>query len=141
MTFSHDRIDSISECLLDKYKKCPINLKKRFEHVVGVTVANDSPIENIVIWVSDNVYNYIRSKPIHGSQTLISEEECKDYRQNNPQLSGGRFLQLKCVINTELIQLIMSYTDEIVVLSPNALKNTIIEKIRGQNRNYFLERT
>ena len=98
-------------------------------------------IENIVIWVSDNGYNYIKSKPIHVSQTLISEERCKDYKKNNPQLFGGRFLQLKCVVNTELIQLIMSYTDEIVVLSPDRLKNTIIEKILGQNRNYFPERT
>lgn len=141
LTFSLDRIDSINECLGDKFKKCPINLKKRFEYVVGVTVSNDSPIENIVIWVSDNGYNYIKSKPIHVSQTLISEEGCKDYRKDNPQLIGGRFLQLKCVVNTELVQLIMSYTDEIVVLSPDGLKNAIIEKILGQNRNYFHERT
>lgn len=141
LTFSLDRINDIKECPEAKYIKCPIDLRKRFEHVVGVTVSKDSPIEEIIIWTSDKGYGYIKSKPLHSSQVFFNEKEEVEYRYSHPHLSGGKFLKLYCVINTELLQLIMSYTDELVVLSPSKLKNDIINKILAQNQNYLLLRT
>ena len=138
LTFSLDRIDDIEDCLMDKFKQCPVNLKKRFEHVVGVTVPNESQIEDIIIWTSDKGYNYVKSKPLHGSQYFLDDDESLAYRKDNPHLVNGSFIRLKCIVNTELVQLIMSYTDELVVLAPNSLKKVLIEKILAQNKNYLL---
>ena len=137
LTFSLDRIDKVIECPEKKYRQCSIDLKQRFKYVVGVTVSADSSIEDILIWCSDKGYNHIKSKPLHESQEFLTYEQEESLRNAYPNLGGGKFFRLQCVINTELIRLIMSYMDELVVLSPMALKEQIIDKIVGLNKNYY----
>ncbi len=138
LTFALDRIDGFTPCPADKYKDCPVDLQERFEHIVGVTYNNDSPVEDILLWASPGGLPYLMSKPMHPSLSEVNVEETGHLRETHPHLAGGGFLRMRCMVNVELVQAIMAYGDELVILSPTSLKEVILQKIIRLKSNYLL---
>ncbi len=128
LNFALDRIDEFKPMPNIDYIDLNEDLESRFEDIVGVTFYSDKPIENILIWVDDESYPYIITKPLHGSQRVIREEEDSLLRQKYSTLKGGRFFRLQCILNFELEQLLMSYMDKVVVLEPI----TLLDNIKGR---------
>ena len=138
LTFALDRIDGFEPCPANTYRECTEDLQVRFEHIVGVTYNNGSPVEDIVLWASPNGLPYLTSKPIHPSLTEVDAEEDTRLRREYPHLQGGSFLRMRCMVNVELTQAVMAYADELVVLSPSSLKKDIQQKILRLKANYLL---
>lgn len=63
-----DRIISLNEINLKYRTNNEIDFEEYFEDVVGVTIRTDVPIEKVLIKVTNEVWPYIKSKPLHGSQ-------------------------------------------------------------------------
>lgn len=59
---------------------------ERFEEIIGVTYNEDNPLQNIIIWVSENSKDYVITKPIHGSQRTIKGERDSQLRDVYPHL-------------------------------------------------------
>ena len=70
-----DRIFSVNE-LKTKFKSnSKIDFEEYFEDIIGVTVNQKIPIEKIKIKIKKDVWPYLESKPLHGSQKTISRNQ------------------------------------------------------------------
>lgn len=135
INFALDRIDDFELVDGKKYKEPSMELEERFEEIVGVTLIKGASSEKILLWVSDKQMPYIQTKPLHGSQRVIkgarAEQLHKEYGIND-----GHFIEINCIVNTELKQLIASQMDDMMVLSPQTLCNAMFERIEQQWNKY-----
>ena len=116
----------------------PDDLYERYEEIIGVTYLDNSPLQEITFWVSDNSKNYVITKPIHGSQKTIRGEIDSQLRSTYPSLKDGQFFQIECRENYELIRELTSFGPELVVLSPAKLKHNIQSQLKSSLLQYKL---
>ena len=136
LTFAIDRIDGFEPMPHIEYIKPNEVLEERFEDIIGVTLRSDSVVEKILLWVSNEQYPYIKTKPMHGSQKEIKGERLAELQEKYVALGEGYFIELSCVINYELKQLLMSMMDRTVVLEPQELSADIRSRINNLARMY-----
>ena len=122
--YALDRIDSFEEVAIP-YKEAEVDFSEYFDDVIGVTVPEGTPSEDIVIKVSKARYNYIKTKPLHLSQRTI--EEADDYV----------IVSINVKVNNELESLILSFGDDMEVISPASFRDRIAEKIQSTNQRYL----
>jgi len=108
-----DRIETIEDSKIDYIVNNQINFEEYFEDVVGVSIYNNSEVEVVIIKASNNVFPYIESKPIHGSQRVINKD------------INDVTIELKLKINHELMALLFSFMDAIDIMEPLSLRNRI----------------
>ena len=118
-----DRIVSL-ERTTKSYKECEIDFEEYFEDVIGVTRPTGTESQKIQLWISRSLWDYIDTKPIHGSQTRISEDE------------SGVIIEIDVIPNYELEQLLLSYGEGINVLSPKELREKIKGRIEESMKKY-----
>lgn len=138
LTFPLDRIDGFNINSNTSYLSAPENLYERYEDIIGVTFNEDSPLQEITFWVSDNSKNYVITKPIHGSQKTIRGEIDSQLRSTYPSLKDGQFFQIECRENYELIRELISFGKDLVVISPTQIKKNITGLIEQQYIAYKL---
>lgn len=120
-----DRITRVVH-LSKKLIPSEINFEEFFEDIVGVTNYEGAPIETIVLRIAKRDIGYIRTKPLHHTQTELKEKETAD----------SVYIQIKVKINTELKMLLFSYNDTIEVISPQSLRDEFAEKIAKMQSFY-----
>lgn len=135
LTFPLDRIDDFIINTNVSYLSAPENLYERYEEIIGVTYNEDNPLQKIVFWVSENSKDYVITKPIHGSQKVIRGEMDSQLRKNYPRLNDGKFFQIDCRENYELIRDLTSFGPELIVLSPVKLR----EYLQSRLENFLLQ--
>ena len=129
LNFALDRIDKV-EPLPDKnYAECPEDLYERFEEIVGVTFFEDRPVEHILFWVSDASKDYVATKPIHESQIQYQGSEEDRLKNQYTDLHGGAFFSIDCIENYELIRELCSFGCDLIILSPNKIKQAVIMRM------------
>ena len=115
-----DRIMSIDNSEEKYIQNKDIDFDDFFEDVVGVSTNPVGSTENVLIKVSSDVWPYIESNPIHGSQKI--KNKANEYTE----------IELDVQVNHELIALLFSYMDAVEILEPAALREkfkTISESI------------
>lgn len=118
-----DRIQSISESRITYRPNTEIDFEEFFEDVVGVTVPLGET-QKILLQVDAELWPYIETKPIHGSQKVSIT-------------SGNKILvKLDLIPNYEFISQILSFGDNIEVLEPLELRNSIKDKISKLHKKY-----
>lgn len=141
LTFALDRITKIQPSDIQDFEDAPDDLEERFDDIIGVTLYDDCPLLTITFWVSDESKNYVITKPLHGSQKTISGDKETNLRGQYPQLSGGMFFSIQCKRNYELISVLMSFGNNLLVLSPEEIRCEIVERINDMAKMYsFLPR-
>lgn len=120
-----DRITKL-EHLSKPYIETDVDFEEYFDDIVGVTNYKTSHIEKVVLKVSNKSIDYIRTKPLHGTQTELKELGTE----------SQTFIQLKLKINTELEMLLLSYGDAIEVIEPVWLRQKFAEKIKKMSNIY-----
>ena len=136
LNFALDRIDDFKPMPHIDYIEPDEDLESRFDDIVGVTLFKDKPTEDILLWVNEEGFQYVKTKPLHGSQRDVKGEEDKTMREKYPALQGGRFFRLQCILNYELEQLLMSKMNQLVVLEPATLKDSLINRIKKLDSLY-----
>lgn len=111
-----DRIVSFREIKMTYVDNNYVDFDEYFEDIIGVTINENANLTKVILAISKNRWAYIDTKPIHGSQKVISRGQ--DYTM----------IELNMIINKELISLIFSYGADIIVIEPTELKNTILER-------------
>ena len=137
--FALDRIEDFEVMSSLQYIEPDEDLESRFDDIVGVTLPSmeeDNTIKDILLWVNEAGYQYVKTKPLHGSQRDVKGEEDKTMREKYPALQGGRFFRLQCILNYELEQLLMSKMNQLVVLEPATLKDSLINRIKKMDSLY-----
>jgi len=102
-----------------------IDFSEYFEDVIGVTVDKEASLEKIQLKVSNGLYPYIQTKPLHGSQK--TKEKGDTYL----------FIELELIPNYELESLILSYGEGIEVLSPEILRLKMKSRLDLSIKNYI----
>lgn len=125
LNFPLDRIVKLDH-LSKPYIENNIDFDEYFDDIVGVTNYKNCPVERVVLKVNNKSINYIRTKPIHWTQTELKELGTDDYT----------FIQLKLKVNTELKMLLFSYSDAIEVMEPAWLRETFIQRINNLMNMY-----
>lgn len=101
------------------------NFEEYFGDVVGVSV-NDTPVENVVLYVNDSVIGYIITKPLHESQCFIPKK-----------MEDGRWkITLKVKDNYEIKSLLRSFGEQIEVMSPVSLRQEMKESADRMSKMY-----
>ena len=136
LNFALDRIDDFKPMPHIDYIEPDEDLESRFDDIVGVTLFKDKPTEDILLWINEEGYQYVKTKPLHGSQRDVKGEEDKAVRERYPALQGGRFFRLQCILNYELEQLLMSKMNQLVVIEPATLKDSLINRIKKMDSLY-----
>ncbi len=136
LCFGLDRIDMITPLPSHKYIEYQGDINVEFEDIVGVTINSDSPVYNILFWVSDISKDYVATKPLHGSQRIINEQIEEELRQKHPTLQKGKFFSIDCKENYELIRELTGFGKELIVLSPASIRNTIEKRLAEMSERY-----
>lgn len=124
-------LDRIEDFIINNRINCKHDigeLDKRFDNIVGVTLPKDAEPVDILIWADDNTYKYIDTKPIHKSQESVCIFNNEILREKYPMLNGGKFFHYKLIINTELMNVLMSYRS-VIVLEPTSLKDEMKRRV------------
>ncbi|MFT6939271.1 MAG: putative DNA-binding transcriptional regulator YafY [Cyclobacteriaceae bacterium] len=91
------------------------DLADYFEDMIGVSRGEEEKeIEKVKLKFSPLMSNYVRTKPLHGSQKLVETFE-----------DGSSIISIEVIINHELENLIFSYKSGVEVLSPDHLRSQI----------------
>ncbi|WP_028904292.1 YafY family protein [Prevotella sp. P6B4] len=121
--YALDRIDGFEEIQM-KYKEADVDFEEYFDDVIGVTVPEGIEPVDVLLRVSNNRFNYIKTKPLHLSQRVVRDED------------GHTVISINVKINKELIALILSFGPDIEVLAPAPLKAEIAKNIRAMSDKY-----
>lgn len=117
-----DRIHDLrvsNEC----FRKQPHIHIEDYSKSVGVHVI-DTEVHSVELRFSRLLGHYIRSLPIHASQTLLYEDDVY------------MTFRLECTLSYELFNLIMKYGAEVQVLGPQTLVNWVREEHEKSVRLY-----
>jgi predicted DNA-binding transcriptional regulator YafY len=121
-----DRVDAL-EITDQKYiANEEIDFTEYLEDVIGVTIPQNATIETIKLEISNDLFPYIQTKPIHESQVVKHRGEDKT------------IVWLKLIPNYELISLLLSYRDKLKVTEPESFKQEIKEIVNKLHANYLL---
>ncbi len=129
LTFALDRIVEVKPLENVEFIEPDDGFYERFDDIIGVTNYAENPVLHIVFWMSDFSKDYVLTKPIHGSQKLISGGKEDVLRGEYPSLTGGKFFSIDCKCNYELIRELTSFGENLLVLSPKEIRDKIFNKI------------
>jgi hypothetical protein len=120
-----DRIEKVSAAPDEFIPNTDTDFEEYFDDVVGVTVDPTGTVSKVVFRATESLAPYIKSKPVHGSQRLLSENE-----------DGSTTFQLSVQINYELVSQLFAFMDGITVESPKELRKSISDKLKKAIENY-----
>lgn len=132
----NNEFDSVSNLALDRiisfkainkkyHQNTSVDFEEYFEDVVGVTVSNLAEVNKVHLEIDHSLWPYIESKPIHGSQRVISKK------------SGKVIIELTVQINYELVTTLFAYGEGVKVLQPDSLKKEMITKAKALINKYL----
>lgn len=119
-----DRIVSIRESKVEYLINDSIDFEEYFDDVIGVSVQNDESAQLIELKISNQLFPYIQTKPLHGSQKI--KERQTDFTR----------ITLSLIPNYELESILLSLGEGVEVLSPESLRNRISERAGEIVNNY-----
>ncbi|NDV15722.1 WYL domain-containing protein [Muricauda sp. TY007] len=122
--YALDRIQDLEE-FNDKYNdSLNLDFNEFFEDIIGVSKPYDGQLIKIEMMATKELAPYIKTKPIHGSQRRISDDE-----------SGFTFM-IEVIPNFELIRLILSFGAGLTVISPLNIRDEVIGLLNTNLNNY-----
>lgn len=118
-----DRIVEI-DYVNHKYRNnTDIDFNEFFQDVIGVSFPKGGEMTEVHLWVDKQQWPYIKTKPLHGSQRIVQENE-----------DGSAEISINVIPNFELESRILGQGMHMKVLSPESFKEKIkkqIEKAAG----------
>ena len=104
------------------------DIDEYFRSMVGLTIYDGTVPQDVLIWVDNNEYPYIKSNPIHQSQKLVRE------------VDDGKIISLHLYVNYELEMRLLAYGERVAVLSPVDLNQRLTDRLEASINNYRKKR-
>lgn len=121
-TLALDRIESLSETD-QAYKQSETDWEEYFYDMVGVTRPEGIEFQEITLQFSSDVAPYVITKPLHPSQKL----------KNFP---SGLEVKIKVIPNIELERLVLSFGEQVKVISPQWFKERMVQRVQMATEMY-----
>ncbi|WP_417873671.1 helix-turn-helix transcriptional regulator [Xanthomarina gelatinilytica] len=119
-----DRINSVEHSAMKYDKSLFQDFNEYFEDIIGVTKPIKKESIKIELLAKTILAPYIKTKPLHGSQKKIKETE------------EGFFFSIEVIPNYELVKLILSFGENLIVKSPESIREDIKRRIELSKENY-----
>jgi predicted DNA-binding transcriptional regulator YafY len=119
-----DRIISFKEMQHPFLENTIIDWNEYFDDIIGVTKPAGADIEKVVLQFKGLTAKYIETKPIHGSQ------KPKWIDKNTLEI------RLKIILNYEFERFVLSYADNVKVIEPEKLRNTVAFRLKNALKYY-----
>ena len=120
-----DRVKKIKQTDTRYMLNTEIDFNNYFDDIVGVSISENAMVEKVKIRIKKELWPYIESKPIHGSQKVKQKNET------------DVLIELSVIINYELTAQLFSYGEAVTVLEPLSLVNTLKQKAQSLLKNYL----
>jgi predicted DNA-binding transcriptional regulator YafY len=119
-----DRMVSVS-AKGGKYQEIyPELFEEFFDDIIGVTRLKGVECEKIKLKFPPSQAPYIKTKPLHGSQKVLQEDE------------EGLIIQLELIPNYELETLLLGFGEKVMILSPDTLRDKIKHRLGEALKGY-----
>ena len=120
-----DRIQHINNASTAFKKNDSADFETYFDDIIGVTIpGEDVKKESVILRFTKERFPYVVNKPIHQSQRIVEGKDCD--------------VEIKVKPNRELYQQIFSFIPDVEVISPQWLRDEIIEKIKENLKRFFI---
>ncbi len=119
-----DRIQQLMDSKAVFSENDMVNFDEYFEEMIGVSESVDRKPEKIVLRINKELWPYIETKPMHGSQKLVKKT------------AAYTVISLMVHINYELTTLLFSLGEKLKVLEPSTLAKEIKLKAKQLIKNY-----
>ncbi|OJW82323.1 MAG: hypothetical protein BGO69_17185 [Bacteroidetes bacterium 46-16] len=121
--FGLDRMSNV-KVLDEKYSNIEaFDPENYFKFSFGITTPDD-PVEKIIIWFSKQEAPYIRSLPIHATQTTV-----KDNR-------NGLTISIKIIPSYEFYEFILGKTPDVKIISPKHIADKVCQALKAGCLHY-----
>lgn len=119
-----DRIQQVKDSKTAFVENNLVNFDEFFEDMIGVSESVDHKPEKIVLQINKELWPYIETKPLHGSQKLVKKT--------------AEFVVISLLVhlNYELTSLLFSLGEKLKVLEPAGLAKEIKLKAKQLIKNY-----
>lgn len=114
--YAFDRIVRIDKAQVP-YMPTDINFFEYFDEMIGVSKDSRTEPQLVKLWVSLDAWPYVKTKPLHGTQRVVSVDD------------NGAIITIEVYLNYELQQLLLSYGENVMVLEPKELQDKIKERL------------
>lgn len=121
-----DRIKKIKTANT-KYKEVDFSAIDYFDEIIGVTNIKEELSQDVILKFSQNRYQYVKSKPLHGTQF-----DYKDADNNSVENTIG----INVKYNRELLSTILSFGSDVEVLAPASLRDKVKEEVVKLHKLY-----
>lgn len=99
------------------------SVSELFEHIYGITDSN-GPVEEIILSFSPLFGRYVKAKPIHQTQEVVSDTEAECV------------VRLRLAPNRDLLMHLRSYGEHLKVVQPESLARELAESLRATLARY-----
>ena len=106
------------------YRETDIDFDEYFSDMIGVSRRNGQEPEDVVLRFPKDQYKYVATKPWHGSQKVVDEND------------STVTLQFHVVLNYELEQKILSFGQYVEVIYPISLRERIKDRLSQSLQQY-----
>jgi predicted DNA-binding transcriptional regulator YafY len=117
-----DRIEAIEFSDEAYIPNTEYDFDEYFEDMIGVSIDSDSKVKKIRLRFSKDRLPYVLSKPIHGSQRHLHDEDAN--------------IELTLATNKEFYQQIFSFGNDVEILFPPEVRQKMAEKVAELNKLY-----
>lgn len=136
-TYALDRMICFRAAENVKYMPCPVEIDEQFDDIVGVTYLKDEPVQRILFASGPKDVQFILTKPLHWTQRCPVELEQQELHKKYPNVPAEWvFLTIDCKWNFELITILFSYGERLVVLSPDRVRDDLKAKLERMKSCY-----
>jgi predicted DNA-binding transcriptional regulator YafY len=111
-----DRIEEIQHSKSAYIVNTNYDWDEYFDDMIGVSRPIDGELTKVILKFSPDQAPYIKTKPLHGTQTSVNEDE------------SGCTISIEVIPNHELESLILSFGNQCQVLDPIHLRETIYKR-------------
>lgn len=119
-----DRMEQIEHEQKAEYIDRNLDGDEYFKDIVGVTVSGTMKPRQVIFFVDASNAPYVKTKPFHKSQEIVSETE------------EGTVFKICVQINYELERLLLGFGECLIVHHPKKLRMRMEEKFRSGFNNY-----
>lgn len=124
-----DRMKSVAAADGVEYIDCDADFEERYEDILGITWLKDEALRQIIIAVKNSYVGYVDTKPIHGSQVKFSAERQIVLHAEYAAFDNYTFYRLTLRPNRELYNIIYSYGNNVILVSPSEIRVHMIEEL------------
>lgn len=127
-TIALDRILHLEKLATTFSLPAKFDARKYFANVVGIYVDKNLPVEKVKIRAYSKQADYLRSTPLHNSQT-------------EGRSKHGEFAEFtyRLCVTPELISQLLAMGENVVILEPKCLREEVVKKLRSTLQNYNIE--